>query len=213
MCLAQTSRSFDPEIAHQEFGNQDAILNAGVDFNDIDSRTTSSICCVSGGCSRAIRWLYPFNQPDNPGSPGIPVAVAPWEWTSFAGNNPNDPCNQNGDAARMYIDSIIRFTAPRMFLCSVWMIVLPIIRLDIIPNAEIGLNTYPNSSSDLSCSPQTRCISNTEIKLYDQNGRPRQVNSESTNPLTHCKREASNPDVMLPLFSFKRGTCSSQADL
>jgi hypothetical protein len=63
--------------------------------------------------------LYPFNMPPDPNNPGLPTTTAPWEWTSFPGLppipgvTPGFSCNTNKAAAIPYIDTIMRFYAPR----------------------------------------------------------------------------------------------------
>jgi hypothetical protein len=52
-------------------------------------------------------------------NPAEPTTSAPWEWTSFPGLppipgvTPGFDCNTNKAAATVYIDTIIRFYAPR----------------------------------------------------------------------------------------------------
>ena len=61
--VIETQGSYLIQKLHQEFGNQDAILNAGVDF-DLTAEQQAAFAASPAGVQEPYVGLYPFNQPD-----------------------------------------------------------------------------------------------------------------------------------------------------
>ncbi|MCF8237073.1 MAG: T9SS type A sorting domain-containing protein [Saprospiraceae bacterium] len=201
-----TQGSYIIQQLHEAFGNQDAMLNAGITF-DLTAEQEAAFAASPPGLQDVKVGLYPFNQPDKANAPGIPVSVAPWEWTSFAGVNPADPCNMDGGSARMYIDTIVRFYAPRAcFVLGLDDCISTLTGLDIVPGGEVGLNAYPNPSSDYIVLTSDASHPMQEINLYDEMGRLIKV-IPSVNQSTYTlERGQIQPGRYVALIRFDQGT-------
>ena len=160
---------------HEEYGNQDAMVNAGVSFA-LEAEQAAAFAASPAEFQEPYAGLYPFNMPDKPGSPGIPTTVSPWEWTSFAGVNPADPCLQDGDFARNYIDTIVQFYAPRAcFVLEFNECIEKITGINIIPESAVGLKVYPNPGSEVIYIETQSGSPIREVLLYDEMGRLHKV--------------------------------------
>ena len=201
-----TQGSYLIQKENEAQGNQDPIVNAGITF-DLAAEQAAAFAASPPDVQEPYAGLYPFNQPDKPGSPGIPVTVAPWEWTSFAGVNPADPCNQDGNSARIYIDTIMRFYAPRAcFVLELDDCISTLTGLDILPDAEVGLNAFPNPATDFMVLTSDTNHPMREIKLYDEMGRLLQVIPNiqtSTYTLTKGQLQSGR---YIALIQFDHGT-------
>ena len=107
----------------------------------------------------------------------------------------------------MYIDTIIRFTAPRAcFVLGLDDCIAQITGLDIIPNAEIGLNAYPNPSSDFVVFTSDNAFPMQEIKLYDQMGRLVQVITGINQSTYTLQKGSIQSGRYVALVQFEKGT-------
>jgi hypothetical protein len=141
--------------------------------------------------------LYPFNMPPDPNNPALPTTSAPWEWTSFPGLppipgvTPGFTCNTNKAAATVYIDTIIRFYAPRACFALGLQGCVDQILSSKEPLAEnIHLTALPNPTSDhltLKAEEGNMILS---VQVFDRMGR------------LIASIEGVNNDV----FDFRRGT-------
>jgi len=83
--------------------------------------------------------FYPFPQAD-------PTSSSPWEWTSTPTSPGGATCNTNAAAARLYIDTIIAYFAPRACLA----LNLPCGFVDVkeITPLQVGLDVSPVPAVD-----------------------------------------------------------------
>lgn len=100
-------------------GHQNVLLNAQDKYLDLQTNQLQAFANSPAGLKDPRAGLYPFVMPPDPNNPQLPTTSAPWEWTSFPGLPPipgvtnGFSCNTNKAAAIPYIDTIIRFYAPR----------------------------------------------------------------------------------------------------
>lgn len=159
---------------HEENGNQDPMVNAGVNFA-LSTEQATAFANSPAEFQEPFAGLFPFNMPAKDSS-GIPITVSPWEWTSFAGVDPTDPCLQDGDFARNYIDTIVAFYAPRAcFVLEFDDCIEKITGISIIPENEVGLLAYPNPGSDVIYLESQAAYPIREVLLYDEMGRLHRV--------------------------------------
>ncbi len=190
---------------HEAFGNQDPMLDAGITF-DLTAEQQAAFAASPADVQEPAIGLYPFNMPDKDTVPGVPVTVAPWEWTSFPGK-PDDPCNMNGGSSRIYIDTIMRFYAPRAcFVLGLDDCISTLTGLDIVPGAEVGLNAYPNPASDFVVLTSDASHPMQEIMLYDEMGRLIKVVSSIQQSTYTLERGQIQPGRYVALIRFDQGT-------
>ncbi|HRI59116.1 MAG TPA: alpha/beta hydrolase, partial [Saprospiraceae bacterium] len=102
----------------QAAGQQTSLVNAP-DYLDLADAQAAAFANSPAGLKDPRAGLYPLNMPPDPNNPALPTTTAPWEWTSFPGLppipgvTPGFSCNTNKAAAIVYIDTIVRFYAPR----------------------------------------------------------------------------------------------------
>jgi hypothetical protein len=100
-------------------GNQNVLLNANDKYLDLQTNQLQAFANSPAGLKTPKAGLYPFVMPPDPDDPQLPISSAPWEWTSFPGLPPipgvtaGFECNTDKSTAIPYIDTIIRFYAPR----------------------------------------------------------------------------------------------------
>ncbi len=104
-------------------GQQEALLDAPGYLDLAGAQATAFANTPNSSTGEVLKapraGLYPFNMPPDPNNPALPSTTAPWEWTSFpglppiSGVTPGFTCNTNKAAAIPYIDTIMRFYAPR----------------------------------------------------------------------------------------------------
>lgn len=93
-------------------GHQDLILNAP-GYLDLEVNQKQAFANSPAGLQDYRAGLYPFVMPPDPANPALPSTSAPWEWTSFPGIPGGFTCNTDKNFASIYIDTIMRFYAPR----------------------------------------------------------------------------------------------------
>lgn len=100
-------------------GHQSALINANDNYLDLQSNQLIAFSNSPAGLKEPRAGLYPFVMPPDPDDPQLPSTSAPWEWSSFPGLppipgvTPGFDCNTDKAAALPYIDTIMRFYAPR----------------------------------------------------------------------------------------------------
>lgn len=103
----------------QDAGQQDVLLAANEHYLDLQVNQLQAFANSPVGLREPRAMLYPFNMPPDPDDPQLPSTSAPWEWSSFPGLppipgvTPGFDCNTDKAAALPYIDTIMRFYAPR----------------------------------------------------------------------------------------------------
>jgi len=100
-------------------GQQTVLLNAQDKYLDLQTNQLQAYANSPVGLQSPRAGLYPLVMPPDPTNPQLPSTSAPWEWTSFPGLPPitgvtsGFTCNTSKAAALPYIDTIMRFYAPR----------------------------------------------------------------------------------------------------
>lgn len=109
-------------VVHEQMeaaGQQDVLLAANNGYLDLQVNQLQAFANSPVGLREPRAMLYPFNMPPDPDNPQEPTTSAPWEWSSFSGLPPipgvtnGFDCNTDKAAAIPYIDTIMRFYAPR----------------------------------------------------------------------------------------------------
>ena len=135
-------------------GQQTALLNADDKYLDLQVNQLAAFANSPAGLQDYKAGLYPFNMPPDPANPAQPITSAPWEWTSFPGLPPitgvtsGFTCNTNKGAAIPYIDTIVRFYAPRACFALGLQGCIDQILSSKEPQANIALTAMPNPASD-----------------------------------------------------------------
>ncbi|MBK6932608.1 MAG: T9SS type A sorting domain-containing protein [Saprospirales bacterium] len=100
-------------------GQQQVLVDANDEYLDLQANQLQAFANSPDTLQAPRTALYPFVMPPDPNNPQLPTTSAPWEWTSFPGLPPipgvtnGFTCNTNKAAALPYIDTIMRFYAPR----------------------------------------------------------------------------------------------------
>ncbi len=155
----------------EAYGNNSAFINTGTTLDltaEQDAAFANSPLLQPGNVdvSDATPGLYPFLIPGNP-----PTTTAPWEWTSFV-PNPPATCNNDKGIAIPYMDTIVRFYAPRACFALGLQGCIDVILSEKEPIADnIALNAAPNPASS-----EVRLTSEIEhpmlgVQVYDRTGR------------------------------------------
>ncbi|MFN4080494.1 MAG: T9SS type A sorting domain-containing protein [Saprospiraceae bacterium] len=108
--------------------------------------------------------LYPLVQPIVSQNPIIlPATTAPWEWSGPVPNNPT--CSQNKASALVYIDTIMRFYAPRACFALGLQNCIDAIVSQKEPIADIALTMAPNPAVDraILTAPEGQLIRRIEV--------------------------------------------------
>lgn len=135
-------------------GQQASLVNAP-GYLDLATEQAAAFANSPAGVKEPLAGLYPLNMPPDPTNPALPTTTAPWEWTSFPGLppipgvTPGFSCNTNRAAAIVYIDTIMRFYAPRACFALGLQSCVDQILSNKEPLAKnIHLTAVPNPASD-----------------------------------------------------------------
>ncbi len=100
-------------------GHQNALIDANDNYLDLQANQLQAFANSPAGLQEPRAGLYPLVMPPDPEDPQLPISSAPWEWSAFPGLPPipgvtaGFDCNTNKTTAISYIDTIMRFYAPR----------------------------------------------------------------------------------------------------
>ncbi|MBL7802501.1 MAG: T9SS type A sorting domain-containing protein [Saprospiraceae bacterium] len=204
----QVVRVVGSYFAQQKFeanGNNTSFVDAGVVFDltaEQELAFANSPLLQPGNVdvSDPTPGLYPFLQPGNP-----PATTSPWEWTAFVPAAPAT-CNNVKAEAIPYIDTIVRFYAPRAcFALGLQECIDAVVGAKEPLAQNIALNAAPNPASS-----EIRLTSEIEhpmlgIQVFDRTGRLVQMhNNLNTNNFT-VLRNNLNPGLYVIKVSFKEG--------
>ena len=136
-------------------GQQTTLQNAQVNYLDLQTEQLAAFANSPVGLQAPKAGLYPFNMPPDTVNPALPLSSAPWEWTSFPGL-PAIPgvtsgfvCNTTKSTAVAYIDTIIRFYAPRACFALGLQGCIDQVLSGKEPHAtQIDLKAIPNPAND-----------------------------------------------------------------
>ncbi len=191
-------------------GQQDALLAADNNYLDLQVNQKAAFANSPAGLQDYKAGLYPFLMPPDTVNPMEPLSNAPWEWTSFPGLPPipgvtsGFQCNTDKSTAMAYIDTIIRFYAPRAcFALGLQNCVDQILGSKEPLAKNIEVLAAPNPATD-----EVRLSSSEEIlaiQVIDKIGRlVRNVNSVNNTTYT-LRRDGLQAGLYVVKLSFKEG--------
>ncbi|MFN8339874.1 MAG: T9SS type A sorting domain-containing protein [Saprospiraceae bacterium] len=195
--VVEVSGSCDMQAKAARYGNNDY-------FNDI----YPSMDPYGNLSKSSLHGFFPFyGTPNDSGSP--------WEW-SFADKpkpttDPNTSgCNTNASTAKMYIDTIVGFFAPRACIALNLPCKSSVTSSKDVNDAQVDLRIAPNPATtefQISTSSEAPIQS---YAIYDISGRMvRNVNSVNTNQIT-VKRESLQNGLYIIRMQFDQGIISKK---
>lgn len=204
--VIEAQGSYLMQHLHEAYGNQSAMVNAGIQF-DLTAEQMAAFENSPDGFKDPAVGLYPFVVPPNPNNPTLPSTTAPWEWTSYVSPNPLQDCNNDAEYALAYVDTIMRFYAPRAcFVLGLDDCIEKLTGLDIIPAVEVSLKAYPNPGSDLIYLESSPEFLIREIMLYDEMGRLHRVQTGVNTHIHALERQHLPAGRYIALIRFDEGT-------
>lgn len=199
--VVEVQGSYAVQHLAEDFGNNAA-------FGGLTYETTNQVQAFAespAGFKDLAVGLYPFNVQTNVvGGVPIPTTTAPWEWTSFVPVAPAT-CNNDKAISSPYIDTIIRFYAPRACFALGLQGCINKILSDKEPLAplSIELTAVPNPASEEVMLQASSTIE--RIAVYDRYGRVvRSVNGIDADQYL-LRREGLAAGTYFVKTSFKEG--------
>jgi len=185
--VVEVSGSCDMQEIADAFGNNTVFGTIPAGF---DPYGASSGSAYSG--------FYAFNNtPDNSSSP--------WEWTSSTGVPPpaaSANCNEDGASARLYIDTIIGFFAPRA--CVTLGLGCNFVSTKELNELELGLLVSPVPAVD-AVTFQTKEVPMRQIYVYDLNGRLVKAHTNIDNNVFQMQRNSLPNGLYIAELRFDDG--------
>jgi len=181
--VVEVSGSCDMQQYAEDFGLNDIFNTIPTGFDPFGEASSSSL---SG--------FFPFNG--TPGDTG-----SPWEWTTIP-PSPAD-CNTDGAVARIYIDTIIGFFAPRA--CVTLDLGCNFTSTKEVDQAKVQLSVAPNPSSGdmlIKCNAETPML---DIQVFSMNGAQMQSANNIRNNQYVLKRNNLPPGMYLVKVRFEEG--------
>lgn len=208
--VVEVSGSYMVQGFMEAGGQQDVLVNANDNYLDLQANQLAAFANSPAGLQEPRAGLYPFLMPPDTIKPNEPLSSAPWEWTSFPGLppipgvTPGFVCNTDKADAMKYIDTIMRFYAPRAcFALGLQSCVDQILGSKEPLAKNIEVLAAPNPATD-----QVRLSSDEEIlaiQVIDKNGRlVRNVNSVNNTTYT-LLRNGLPVGLYVVKLSFKEG--------
>ncbi|MCO6486044.1 MAG: T9SS type A sorting domain-containing protein [Saprospiraceae bacterium] len=189
----------------QELGLQTPFDDPGVSLALEQEQSTAFVHSPAGFQESAIG-LYPFNVADAPNQPGIPLTSAPWEWTSFVPINSLVKCNNDGNIARAYIDTIIGFYAPRgCFALGLTSCIEHLTGIEVIPNEQVALQVFPNPATSFVQIRSEAGAPIREVQVYDELGRVVRVVPWTNSSVMTLERNGLATGRYVALIRFDEG--------
>lgn len=188
-------------------GNNDAFLNTGLDLA-FSAEQAVAFSNSPDTFQTPVGGLYPFVVPDDPDTAlvGIPWTVAPWEWTSFVPTNPLTKCNNDGNIARAYIDTIIGFYAPRgCFALGLTSCIEHLTGIEVIPNEQVALHVFPNPATSFVQIRSEAGAPIREVQVYDELGRVVRVVQGTNSSVMTLERNGLATGRYVALIRFDEG--------
>lgn len=194
-------------------GQQTPLLNAQDKYLDLQTEQLQAFANSPAGLQEPRAGLYPFVMPPDPANPQLPTTSAPWEWTSFPGLPPISgvtagfTCNTNKATAIAYIDTIMRFYAPR----ACFVLGLQECVDQVLSNKEqsaanhIQLTVAPNPATDqvtLRAEPGNTILS---VQVIDKTGRQVYLSSNVNNEVFTFQRQNLPTGQYIFKTNFKEG--------
>ena len=198
--------SYIMQKLNEEFGNNAPIIDPGIEF-DLSAEQAAAFANSPTEYQEPYAGLYPLIIPADPDNPAEPITSAPWEWSSIAMTPQGDDCNTDMAASMIYIDTIMRFYAPRAcFVLGLDDCIADITDLDIIPQEQVGLNAYPNPASAQVWLESADGQLIRQVHLYDEMGRLIRHLPGVNSSVTSLERQNLPSGRYIALVQFDQGT-------
>ena len=177
------------DVTVKDLANVDCIMHLGALSNDPmgDIATT-----INGG----LDGFYPFI--------GIGTNFYPWNWVASGTTSPFLNCNTNATTAKLYIDTIIQYFAPRA--CQA---------LDLGCNYTSRINEFSAEQVNLSIAPapatnviyfNTKDANMLDINIFDMNGRLVRTNNGINATTYEMQRAYLKAGFYIAEIRFEQGT-------
>lgn len=148
--VVEVQGSYLVQKLQDEFGNNASFANQYIPDlgGNRDAAYANTPMLAGNDWSAKYSGLYPLVQPIVSQNPIIlPATTAPWEWSGPVPTNPT--CNQNKASALAYIDTIMRFYAPRACFALGLQNCIDAVVSQKEPTASIALTMAPNPALDM----------------------------------------------------------------
>lgn len=196
--VVEVQGSYYVQGALEDYGQHDLLVDATANnYLDLQVNQLQAFANSPAGLKDPRAGLYPLVVADDPNEPGAPSTTAPWEWTSFPGLPPipgvtsGFDCNTDKAAALPYIDTVMRFYAPRAcFVLGLQDCVNRVLSSKEPLAKNIALTAMPNPATDQVTLKADNGEEILSVQIFDRTGR-----------LIAAAREV-NQEV----FQFRRGT-------
>jgi hypothetical protein len=131
--------------------------------------------------------------------PQAPTNSAPWEWTTFT--NAPASCSKDDVAAKLYIDTIIRYYAPRA--CLALGLPCGFVNTKEIPGVEVGLSVMPVPAAEAVTFSADADIQS--VLVFDVNGRMVRSYNEIKAPSFTMQRNNLANGIYFAQVRFEKG--------
>ncbi|MEO6039021.1 MAG: alpha/beta hydrolase, partial [Saprospiraceae bacterium] len=168
--VVEVQGSYIAQKLHQQYGNNNAFLNKPI--LDLKTNQLYAFAHSPAGFTTPYEGLYPFLVPKDPANPALPKTTAPWEWTSYVPTTPGATCNNNKSENTPYIDTIMRFYAPRAcFALGLQSCINQIVGANEPQAENIELTAAPNPASSEIVIGADADHTILNVQVYDRDGR------------------------------------------
>ncbi len=131
---------------------------------------------------------------------------APWEWA--AGDNPPSKCNTNAGSAKIYIDTIVGYFAPRACL-ALGLNCFTSSTKDLT-DAQVGLVLSPNPATDVLNLSVAQDAPIKAIALHDISGRMLMNINDINSTHYTLKRNQIQNGIYIIRLQFEKGVISKK---
>ncbi len=168
--VVEVQGSYLAQKLHQQYGNNDAFLNKPI--FDLAANQDLAFARSPAGFKTPYEGLYPFVMPADPANPNLPTTTAPWEWTSYVPTMAGSTCNNIKANAIPYIDTIMRFYAPRAcFALGLQACISQIVGANEPQADNIALTAAPNPATSEIVIGADADHTILNVQVYDRDGR------------------------------------------
>lgn len=206
LTVVNVEGSYNVQTLMNKFGNNNSYIGKPGFFDmEVEANKAYANTPKANGSdwSKPVPGLYPFVRP-LVDAQGVKVAdnTSPWEWSGPV--PPNPTCNQNKVPALAYVDTIMRFYAPRgCYALGLSGCINALVGANepVLDNIEV--NIAPNPASEAMTITAAETIQT--ITVFDQNGRM-VLNQQSVNNNTYLfNRNNLNAGLYIVKLNFEKG--------
>ncbi len=207
LTVVEVQGSYSAQHLHNSFGNNSSFVNKPgfFDMTEAQKKAFANTPDANGSSWHSLTpGLYPFVRPLVDIGGGVKVAdnTAPWEWSGVVPNNPT--CNQNKAFAMAYIDTIVRFYAPRAcYSLGLTSCINTLVGANepVVENIEVSV--APNPASDVMTFTAEETIKS--ITIFNRDGRL-VVSQQAVNNNSYIfNRNGLNAGLYIVKLNFEKG--------